>query len=153
MSRRKRSLSLWNFRFRPDLWWLGGVSLLLVAGGLQWALASPPLHIPATPVDQVNVPVSRQWMLLLQAKELIPPGSSYTVTAATPDDEMMLHMLSLGILTGRRAVPRSYYGTPTGPSAATAQFVVSYECAGAPPEGSRHALLHGCLWATGARQD
>lgn len=142
-----------NGRVRPDFWWLCGLCLLLVAGGLRWALAPPSLQIPATPVDQVSVPVSRQWMLLLQAKELIPPGSSYSVTAATPEDEMMLHMLSVGILTGRRAVPRTYYGTPTRSSAAMAQFVVSYECAGEPPGGARHLLLNGCLWATGARQD
>ena len=127
-----------------------GIFMLLAEGdalgGVSLASTSPRRRRP------VKFPVSRQWILCCRPGSSFP-GSSYTVTAATPDDEMMLHMLSLGVLTGKRAVPRTYYGAKTGASLAGVEFFVSYECAGEQPRGTPQPLLNGCLWATGARQD
>lgn len=146
MSRWLQTTAGWNRK------WLLALVLLIAAQLTRVWLNPFSLQLPATPVDQVNVPLAQQFMLLLQAREVVPEGSSFSVAARTPEDEMSLFMLSLGVLVKRQAVPRSYYGAAVH-GFAPADYVVSYGCVGAPANsGHVEHLLDGCVWSSDRRK-
>lgn len=106
-----------------------------------------PLRIPATPVDRVNPLYARQWRLLQRATRSIPAGQSYTVIARDPDHEMLLFMLSLGVLPDRVARPTNYWKIPQHGNGDRARYVLAYDCA--PVSGGARLVRRyeeGCVW-------
>lgn len=127
--------------------WVVGTCVLLVPPVIGWFSAPVSLKMPETPVDHVNPLYARQWVLLQQAKELVPRGESYTVIARDKDEEMALFMLSIGVLVDRTAAPSSYWNRPEAESGSRARYVVSFECL--EPTGPKRLvgrLSNGCVW-------
>jgi hypothetical protein len=89
-------------------------ALVVLAVGISQS-RTPPIRValrpPETPVDHVSPAYARCWRFLKEARKYVPEGSSYTVLASTPDEEMLLFMLSLGIFERHRAIPTSYWGS------------------------------------------
>lgn len=125
--------------------WIAGTLSLLAPPLVRWVASPVSISVPSTPVDRVNWLYARQWLLLQAAREIIPAGQSYTTIAKDKGDEMLLFMLSLGVLTDRLPAASSYWKGPVA-EGARARYVVSYECV--DPDG---ALLlrrfpEGCIW-------
>jgi hypothetical protein len=125
--------------------WVGGTLALVALTLARWIAAPPSLAIPATPVDRTNSYYARHWALVNEARSVIPPGQTYTVIASDPDSEMLLFMLSLGVLTDHMPFPSSYFRVPM-PHGKSARFVVSYDCV--EPENARllRRFPEGCVW-------
>lgn len=79
------------------------VSEMFTPQGVSFAL-------PDTPMNKVGPAYAVQWRFLTQARDVVPPGVSYTVRDTTPDGEMSLFMFSLGIFLEQRPMPSSYFG-------------------------------------------
>ena len=120
---------------------------MLVKPVLGVLLAGGSLEIPRTPVDHVNGLYARQWVLLEEAKELIPASQTYTAVARNEDEEMLLFMLSLGALPDRSALPTSYWRVPQPGQGDRARYVVSFGCV--EPSGPNRLLRrisNGCVF-------
>lgn len=125
--------------------WLLGTLALVALTLARWIAAPASLTVPATPVDRTNPFYARHWILLHEARGVIPPGQTYTAVAVDGESEMLLYMLSLGVLTDQRAIPSSYFRTPL-PRGKSAHFVISYDCV--VPEDARllRRFPEGCVW-------
>jgi hypothetical protein len=129
----------------PAAAWVIGTLVLVTLTLARWIAAPSSLAIPATPVDRTNAYYARHWSLVNEARRVIPPGQTYTVIAADRDSEMLLFMLSLGVLTDHRPLPSSYFRVPL-PHGKCARFVISYDCI--VPEDARllQRFPEGCVW-------
>jgi hypothetical protein len=129
--------------------WIAGAWLVLLFHGFAWRHASDvaPLGIPETPVDRVSPDLRGQWTFLMDARAAIPPGADYTVRAETPDREMSLYMLSIGVFPRSRPIPSSYYGTPLRALGSRAAYVVDEGCrfAETPPARTIARFRGGCV--------
>ncbi len=108
--------------------------------GLHISRAPSPaslFNVPATPLDLTNARLAGLWSFLVEVRDKVPEGASYTLLAPDPDDEMVLYMLSLGILHKNAALPSSYFGAAR-PEGARARYVLSY---GSDLRGSQGTLL------------
>lgn len=110
--------------------WLAGASLLLVFPLRLWIRAAPRdlLARQISPVDHTDGAAAGQWIFLWKARTVVPPGTTYTVIAPTPEVELNLFMMSLGLLPEAEGVPSSYYGVPT-PIGFGARYVLAYQSA------------------------
>lgn len=117
---------------------LAAAVAVLVAGIVTSRMPSPAhlFRVPATPLDRTNARLARLWMFLLEVRDKVPEGASYTLRAPDADDEMALYMLSLGILYKHTALPSSYFGRAT-PEGVRARYVLAY---GGALDGTRGAL-------------
>lgn len=110
--------------------WIGiiGAAVVLAAGlhGSRLPSMAAALRVPATPLDRTSEHAARLWSFLMEARDTIPAGASYTVEARDRDDEMNLYMLSLGIFCRQEALPSSYFGVPTPDLGRRARFVLVY---------------------------
>ena len=137
--------------------WGAGCALLAGLIVAYWAglPADGRLRVPTSPLDNVaglSETPRHGWAFLWQVREILPPGATYTVVAPDRDTEMSLYMLSWAVLTECRALPTSYYGTPTPERGAEARFVLAYGCEGAVPGATLvQRLNEGCIWDRGAR--
>jgi hypothetical protein len=116
-----------NRSFQKRWIWLGGAAAVLIAG-LFTSRASSAGHlfrVPATPLDQTNDRLAPLWSFLVEVRDRVPEGASYTLVAPDRDDEMSLYMLSLGILYRQTALPSSYFGEAR-PEGARARYVLAY---------------------------
>jgi hypothetical protein len=135
-------------RVAPLFLWATGTCALLVAPGGGWrSVGREAIATTATAVDRSNPRYAKHLLLLGEARQLIPVGQCYTAIARNADDEMLLFMLSLGVLPDRAARPTSYWGTPRVGQGDRARYVVSLDCL--EPTGP-HRLLEktpdGCVW-------
>jgi hypothetical protein len=87
---------------------------------------SSALRMPATPLDWTSPQAASLWFFLARARDRVPAGTSYTVQARDPDDEMSLYMLSLGLLVEQKALPTSYFGVPTPEFGNRARFALVF---------------------------
>jgi hypothetical protein len=126
--------------------WIVGTLLLLAPPLIRWVAWPVPISVPRTPVDHVNGLYARQWALIEAARGIIPPGQTYTAIARDKEDEMLLFMLSLGLLADRAPMPSSYWKGPVA-EGGRARYVLSYECF-EPPGGARlvRRFPEGCVW-------
>jgi hypothetical protein len=119
------------------LTWLATALLLLLFPLRFWV--SPGgrsmLTRPASPTDHAHPGLAEQWLFLDGAARSVPDGATFTVRGRDPDEEMTLHMLSLGVLRQARAVPTTYYGRRVNSGAERAQYVLSYRGAVGPGPG------------------
>jgi len=143
MVRRESSRAPWPV---SSVLWIAGALSLLAPPLIRWIASPVSLTIPATPVDRVNGLYARQWALVQEAREIVPAGQSFTTIARNKDDEMLLFMLSVGVLRNRSPVPSSYWKGPVA-EGARARYVVSYECF-EPPGAARlmRRFPEGCVW-------
>ena len=126
--------------------WIAGTLSLLAPPVIGWLSSREPVHLPLTPVDGVNVVYARQWMLLQQAREVIPPGETYTTAARDRKyDEMLLFMLSLGVVLDAYPVPSSYWQGDTG-LGKLARYVIAFECVEIPGARLVRRFHDGCVW-------
>ena len=105
-----------------------GAAAWIIALIPMWRLATLPDQwrgFPETPISNVHGFFAWQWKFLLSARHAVLPGSTYTVRAENPDDEMSMYMFSLGLCTRRTALPTSYFGVPR-PEGAKARYVIAY---------------------------
>lgn len=111
--------------------WIAAAALVLATGVMSSRLPSlrAALHVPATPLDLTSARCARFWNFLMQIRDAVPSGASYTIRALDPDDEMYLFMFSLGILYRQKSLPSSYFGVPTPSFGERARFVVVYGAA------------------------
>ena len=143
MVRRESSRAPWPV---SSVLWIAGSLSLLAPPLIRWIASPVSLTIPMTPVDRVNWLYARQWALVQEAREIVPAGQSFTTIARNKDDEMLLFMLSVGVLRNRSPVPSSYWKGPVA-EGARARYVVSYECF-EPPGAARlmRRFPEGCVW-------
>jgi hypothetical protein len=130
-----------------SLLWVAGTLSLLVGPVGAWVSAGPRLRIPATPVDLVNSVYARQWLLVQKARDFIPAGESYTAIAGDKDEEMLLFMLSFGVLFDREALPTSLWKVPFVGAGDRARYVISF--GGERPAGPARLVRRfadGCVW-------
>ncbi len=126
--------------------WIVGALSLVAPPLIGWIASPPSFRIPATPVDRVNYVYARQWSLLQKATSIVPAGQTFTTIAKDKDEEMLLFMLSLGVIRNRFPVPSSYWRVPVA-EGASARYVVSYECL--EPTGAARVVgrfPEGCVW-------
>jgi len=118
--------------------WLVGAAAVLIAGFSTSRLPSfrAVFRIPATPLDLTSDRQAHMWSFLQAARDRIPEGASYTVTAPNPDDETYLFMFSLGLLPTQRALPSSYYGNPQ-PEGRQARYVLAFGSRRTGTDGAR----------------
>jgi hypothetical protein len=64
---------------------------------------------PDTPLNLTNLGIARDWRFLRVAAAHVPPGVSFTPTAADAGEESTLFLLSLGLLPDRRASSGSWW--------------------------------------------
>jgi len=143
MIRRDSTRAPWSV---SSVVWIAGTLSLLVPSLARWIPPPASISVPLTPVDKVNWLYARQWALVQEARELVPAGQSYTTIARDKDEEMLLFMLSLGVLRDRYPVPTSYWKGPVA-EGARARYVVSYECF--EPSGAARLVRRfpeGCVW-------
>ncbi len=127
--------------------WIAGTCALLVPPVVGWFSTPESFRIPETPVDRTNALYAQEWLLLQQTKEIIPPGQSYTVIAGDKNEEMLLFMLSLGVLLDRPAMPTTYWRIPQPEQGDRARYVVSFGCV--EPAGRKRLVrrtTNGCIW-------
>jgi hypothetical protein len=107
--------------------WLGGATAVLIAGlsTSRIPLSRSFLNIPATPLDLTNARLAPLWSFLVEVRDKVPEGASYTLRASDSDDEMALYMFSLGVLDKRVGLPSSYFGVATS-EGGEARYVLSY---------------------------
>jgi hypothetical protein len=141
--RRESTRASWTV---SSVLWIAGTLSLLAPPLIRWVASPAPVTFPRTPVDRVNGLYARQWALLQEARDIVPPGQSYTTIARDKEDEMLFFMLSLGVLTDRSPMPSSYWKGPVA-LGARARYIVSYECF-EPPGGARlvRRFPEGCVW-------
>jgi hypothetical protein len=125
--------------------WVLGTLALVTLTLVRWNSLPASLSVPATPVDRTNPFYARHWTLLHEARGVIPPGQTYTAVAVDRESEMLLYMLSLGVLSDHRPIPSSYFRIPL-PRGKSARFVISYDCV--VPEDARllRRFPEGCVW-------
>jgi hypothetical protein len=143
MVRRESTRATWPV---SSVLWIAGTLSLLAPPLIRWIASPVSLNIPTTPVDRVNWLYARQWSLVQQAHLIVPAGQSFTTIARDKDEEMLLFMLSLGVIRNRFPVPSSYWHRPVA-EGARAPYVVSYECL-EPPGAARlvRRFPEGCVW-------
>ncbi|HYK43256.1 MAG TPA: hypothetical protein VE007_12775 [Thermoanaerobaculia bacterium] len=113
------------------VWALAGILLLAFAPRVwRRGAPAPMFSLPETPIDRVSPDGAAQWVFLSESLKHVPRGASYTIRAATGDEEMNLFMMSLGLFEGHMPYPNSYFGIPIPGYAANADFVLAYGCAG-----------------------
>jgi hypothetical protein len=133
--------------------WLGGATAVLIAGVSTSRIPSRSLlTVPATPLEHTNGRLAPLWSFLVEVRDKVPEGASYTLRASDSDDEMGLYMLSLGVLDKQVALPSSYFGVATR-EGGEARYVLSYGGDLPAPDG---ALLvfrarDGAVYARPAR--
>ena len=84
------------------------------------------LEPPESPVIRVRWDYGVQWRFLEEAPHSVLPGSSYTIRAATPEQEMSLFAMSLGLCTRRTPLPTSYFSQPTPEDGNRAEYVLAF---------------------------
>jgi len=142
-SRRESTRAPWPV---SSVLWVGGTLSLLIGPVGAWVSAGPRLRIPATPVDLVNSVYARHWLLVQEARDFIPAGESYTAIAGDKDDEMLLFMLSSGVLFDRVALPTSLWKVPVV-GADRARYVISFgDERPAGPARLVRRFADGCVW-------
>jgi hypothetical protein len=139
-----------NENLRQAIWFVA--LFFLTAWMLFGWLRYPPqerFSLPETPFERTSGLDLAHWSFLQEARDVLPPGVSFTIRASSTDDEMKLFMLSGSVLTGHRAVPSSYYGERRldGDSV---PWILSYRCEVVPP-GARVVmnLSGGCVCERG----
>jgi len=120
--------------------WIIGAAVVLAVGLHCSRLPSVTvaLRLPETPLDRTSEHAARLWSFLMEARDTIPAGASYTIEAQNSGDEMTLYMFSLGIFCAHQALPSSYYGVATPDLARRARFILVY---GAAPSRVAQARL------------
>ena len=105
---------------------------------------------PTSPLDRVaglDTDARLGWAFLWQARDVLPPGATYTVRASNLESEMSLYMLSLGVLQGCTGLPSSYFGSPTLYAGNAARFILVYRCETVPENAVVRARLDdGCIY-------
>jgi len=131
--------------------WLAAALLILLFAPLVWKRGGRGgwFEIAETPLDRSSPSGAQQWRFLSDALQVVPPGGSYTIFAPTPDEEMNLFMMSLGVCVGRRPFPHSYFGVVTPGYSENADYVLDFGCR-APARASRPierlvGVRHGCV--------
>ncbi|MGK2859729.1 MAG: hypothetical protein ACSLFQ_21235 [Thermoanaerobaculia bacterium] len=137
--------------------WLAGCVALAALVGAHWARlpAGERLRPPTSPLDRVaglNETTRLGWGFLWQARDVLPPGATYTIVASDPQIEMSIYMMSRAVLTECHGKPTSYYGSSSAEHGAEARYVLVYRCATVPAGATMvQQLAEGCIWDRGAR--
>jgi len=119
--------------------WLFAAALLLAFAPSIWRREGTPgwFGLAQTPLDRVSPAAAAQWTFLSDALRTMPRGrgATYTLFAATPEEEMNLFMMSLGLYVerGHRPLPRSYFGVDFPGRGAGAEYVLDYGCGRTDP--------------------
>ncbi|MGA7615575.1 MAG: hypothetical protein WBX15_10395 [Thermoanaerobaculia bacterium] len=80
----------------------------------------------STPVDLTPGTDPQMWQFLWLARDVVPPGTAYTVAAPSPSEEQDLYMLSVGLFPKDRPYPHFYYGSEHGRPDEHPLYVLSY---------------------------
>lgn len=137
--------------------WLAGCVALVVMIGAYWARVpgAERFRAPTSPLDRVgglNETTRHGWGFLWQARDVLPPGATYTIVAGDAQIEMSIYMMSLAVLTECRGMPTSYYGKPSAAAGAEARYVLVYRCAARPAGATMvQQLDDGCIWDRGEK--
>lgn len=123
---------------RSQMFWLVATLAMLAFPVSLWSrtAAGQRLHDARSPIDLTHPALGAQWQFLDAALRQIPPGESFTVLAVTPDEEMSLFMIAIGLGRGRRALPSSYWSAPRPEAGGLARFVLVYRPDADCPSGS-----------------
>ncbi len=143
MVRRESARAPWPV---ASVLWIAGTLSLLAPPFVRWMASPVSFHVPLTPVDRVNWLYARQWALVQEAREAVPAGQTFTTIAKDKDEEMLLFMLSVGVIRSRFPMPTSYWRMPVA-DGAQARYVVAYECL--EPAGASRLVRRfpeGCVW-------
>jgi hypothetical protein len=130
--------------------WLVASCVLILFPLAYWSRipAGRRVFLPATPLDETNWELAREFYFLCLAAPSVPPGASFTPTAEDSNKESSLFFLSIGLLPDRRAFPSSYWDHPSPYAAAQADYRLDLGCSrGAPGFDSVTPIPGGCLRA------
>ncbi|MHB0968866.1 MAG: hypothetical protein ACYC7A_01230 [Thermoanaerobaculia bacterium] len=134
---------------RQQYFWIVATIALLAFPIAFWSRISAPLrtHAPRSPVDLSHPGFAAQWRFLDATLRDVPPGESFTVIASTPDEEMSLFMIAIGLAGHRRPLPTSYWNTPQPEIGGLARYLLVYRPGAACPTGTRQVAQSdgGCL--------
>ena len=128
--------------------WVAGTVALLICAAIEWRtfLSTPEVARPSSPVDLVQPVYANYWRFLANARPLVPDGSSYTIRAADLSVEHDLFMLSLGLYSGVKAYPHSYFRAEQSGSGREATHVLVYGSCDCPPEATlMRPVKGGCV--------
>lgn len=135
-----------NANLRASLWFVAFVilSAWMVFGWLRF----PPgarLGSTATPFERTAGLPKGHWAFLQQVRGVLPAGATYTVRAASTDDEMGIFQLAGSVLDEHEGIPTFYFGA-FFPDAATVRWILSYRCEVVPPDATVVSRLpDGCV--------
>ncbi|MGH9399828.1 MAG: hypothetical protein ACRD00_05635 [Thermoanaerobaculia bacterium] len=133
---------------------LTAAAVLLVATLTLPHMPSPLalLHPPQTPYDRSRPRFVPGFVLLTEARAVVPAGASVTVTSEPPDPALDadLHHLAAALLPGRRLVPAALFGATRPDLARLADYVVVVGGTPAKPPGDRLLIRKdGSVWRRG----
>jgi hypothetical protein len=128
---------------------LAGAALPLLA--MLASLPSPLalFHPPQTPYDRSKRHLVPAFVLLTEARSLVPAGASVTVTSEPPDPALDTdaHHMGVALLPGRLVIPAALFGSARPDLARQAEYVVVVGGTPTAPPGDRLLTRkEGTLW-------
>lgn len=125
--------------------WLISAFVVLAGPLVTWSsfLRNHPLRVPASPTENDQPQLAAYWRFLASARPIVPPGSSYTIKAPTPDDETQLFMLSAGLYADTTPYPATYVWQPQPGGGREAKYVLVYGAPECPADAPSMRLVNG----------
>ena len=128
---------------------LAGAAALLLATLARLPSPLALFHPPQTPYDRSKRHLASAFVLLTQARAVVPAGASVAVTSEPADAALDTdtHHLGVALLPGRLVIPAALWGTPRPDLARQAEYVVVIGKTPAAPQGDRLlACVEGTVW-------
>lgn len=128
---------------------LTGAAVLLLATLARLPSPLALFHPPQTPYDRSKRHLVPAFVLLTQARAVVPAGASVTVTSEPADAALDTdtHHLGVALLPGRLVIPAALWGTSRPDLARQAEYVVVIGKTPAAPQGDRLlACAQGTVW-------
>ena len=128
---------------------LAGAAVLLLAALARLPSPLALFHPPQTPYDRSKPHLVPAFVLLTQARAVVPAGASVTVTSEPVDAALDTdtHRLGVALLPGRLVIPAALWATSRPDLAQQAEYLVVVGKAPAAPQGDRLlACAEGTVW-------
>jgi hypothetical protein len=133
---------------RQQYFWIVATVAMLAFPITFWSrVPAPRAYAPRSPVDLSHPGFAEQWRFLDSILRAVPPGESFTVIASTPDEEMSLFMIAIGLAGDRRPLPTSYWNVPQRDAGGLARYLLVYRPGAVCPTATRLVAQSdgGCL--------
>lgn len=124
--------------------WIGLACALLVAPVISWArfASERGFRRPTSPVDAVQPTYAAYWRFLVDARPLVPDGSSYTIHAGAQLEHAELFMISQGLFGGVTPYPAELWGPQEG-GGRNAKYILLYGSSRCPDDSNLVSAVNG----------